>query len=200
LDGVVAAERQAQRKDAYRNREAILKAARELFAESDDVPMYEIGRRAGVGQATLYRNFPERSAIMGALLSELMDHMEEVGADLADDPDAFFVLLRDLVEAQVSLQGLVDGLHAARAEESEVKPLRDRLARLLRRPLRDAKAAGTIRRDVNMDDVFLVMSMVGGAIAKATGPSGKAAAAARARTLIVEGLSPSATGPGAPAS
>ena len=42
------------RKDAARNRAAILDAARELFACGRDVPMYEIGRRAGVGQATLY--------------------------------------------------------------------------------------------------------------------------------------------------
>ena len=57
------------RKDAQRNREAILAAARELFAESADVPMYEIARRAGVGQATLYRNFPDRRNLAASLLA-----------------------------------------------------------------------------------------------------------------------------------
>jgi AcrR family transcriptional regulator len=47
-----------QRKDAARNREAILDAGRDLMAVSRDFPMSEVARRAGVGQATLYRHFP----------------------------------------------------------------------------------------------------------------------------------------------
>src|ERR1700761_6458088 len=65
------------RKDAKRNRVAILDAARELFAESGDVAMSEVARRAGVGQATLYRNFPDRSALAAEVLSE---HVERVAA------------------------------------------------------------------------------------------------------------------------
>ena len=50
------------RRDARDNREAILDAARELFADSADVAMSKIAKRAGVGQATLYRNFANRGA------------------------------------------------------------------------------------------------------------------------------------------
>src|ERR1700745_2083307 len=85
------------RKDAQRNREAILEAARELFADCADVPMYEVARRAGVGQATLYRNFPDRRDLAAALLLEEMERTEQLAAEHAGDPDAFFVLLRNLV-------------------------------------------------------------------------------------------------------
>src|SRR5436305_13281603 len=88
----------SQRKDAQRNREAILDAARELFAECVGVPLYEVARRAGVGQATLYRNFPDRRNLAAALLAEHMEQTEQLAAAHADDPDAFFVLLRNVVE------------------------------------------------------------------------------------------------------
>jgi AcrR family transcriptional regulator len=58
------------RRDARRNREAILAAARELFADSAEVSMCEVARRAGVGQGTLYRNFPDRGALVAEILGE----------------------------------------------------------------------------------------------------------------------------------
>src|SRR5579862_422352 len=79
-----------RRKDAQRNREAILNAARELFADCADAPMYEVARRAGVGQATLYRNFPDRRDLAAALLLDEIEHTERLAADHAGDPDAFF--------------------------------------------------------------------------------------------------------------
>lgn len=58
----------ARRSDAERNRDRILTAARAAFAEPDaDASMAEIARRAGVGPATLYRNFASRRALLEAL-------------------------------------------------------------------------------------------------------------------------------------
>lgn len=58
----------AKRVDAERNRDRILAAARDAFAASDaEVSMAEISRRAGVGMATLYRNFPNRRELLEAL-------------------------------------------------------------------------------------------------------------------------------------
>jgi AcrR family transcriptional regulator len=60
-----------RRADAERNREKILAAARAAFADSDaDVSMAEISRRAEVGMATLYRNFPGRRELLEALYAE----------------------------------------------------------------------------------------------------------------------------------
>jgi len=65
----------ARRADAERNRDKILAAARSAFADPGaDVSMAEISRRAGVGMATLYRNFPGRRELLEAL------YMDEVNA------------------------------------------------------------------------------------------------------------------------
>ena len=52
------------RSDARRNRDRILAAAREAFAENDDASMNQIAQRAGVGPGTLYRNYPSREALI----------------------------------------------------------------------------------------------------------------------------------------
>ncbi len=180
----------ARRKDAQRNREAILTAARELFSECTDVPMYEVARRAGVGQATLYRNFPDRRDLVAALLEERMERVEALAAEHADDPHAFFVLLRD-VSASTTYTGALSAL--AREDVclgSRLDDCRQRLADIMRGPLRAAKTAGTLRRDVTVDDVFLLLSMVRGAMEPLEGPAARASAARRALALVLDGLGP----------
>jgi AcrR family transcriptional regulator len=63
-----------RRSDAERNRDKILTAARAAFADPEaEVSMAEIARRAGVGMATLYRNFPGRRELLEALYIEEVD-------------------------------------------------------------------------------------------------------------------------------
>jgi AcrR family transcriptional regulator len=179
-----------RRKDAQRNRTAILGAARELFAERGDVPMYEIARRAGVGQATLYRNFPDRRNLVAALLDETTERAERLAAEHAGDPDAFFVLLRDIVETMATSHALGELAREDACLGSALERRRQRVAELMRDSLRPAKAAGTLRRDVTVDDVFLLVSMIKGAVERADGPAGRAAAASRALALVLDGLTP----------
>lgn len=178
------------RRDARRNREAILAAARELFAESPDVAMCEVARRAGVGQATLYRNFPDRGALAGEILGEHVDRIARLAAEHADDPDAFFVLLRSLVEGMVHLYVLSELAREDACVGSQLERDRERIAALMRRPLREAKAAGALRRDMSLDDVFLVLLMARGAMETAPGAAARAAAASRVLTLALDGLVP----------
>jgi AcrR family transcriptional regulator len=182
-----------RRKDAQRNREAILDAARELFADCADVPMYEIARRAGVGQATLYRNFPDRRDLAAALLFEEMEHTERLATEHAGDPDAFFVLLRNVVETIARFHAVGELAREDACVGSALNVRRQRLRELLKEPLRAAKAAGTVRCDVTVDDVFLVVLMVRGVIDGADGPAARAAAASRALSLLLDGLTPSRT-------
>ena len=64
----------ARRADAERNRDKILVAARAAFADPDaEASMAEISRRAGVGMATLYRNFPGRQELLEALYADEVD-------------------------------------------------------------------------------------------------------------------------------
>jgi AcrR family transcriptional regulator len=183
------------RKDAKRNREAIVEAARELFAGSADVPMCEIARRAGVGQATLYRNFPDRGTLAAEILGEQIERTMGLASEYAGDPDAFFVLLRSLVEGMARFSALSELAREDAGACPWLERDRQRVAELMKSPLREAKAAGTLRRDVSLEDVFLVLRMVKGAMGSGDGPAARAGAACRALTLLLDGLGPS----GAPA-
>ena len=77
---------QHRRVDAARNRERILTAARDAFADPDtDVSMAEIARRAGVGSATLYRNFANRRQLLEALYVDEIDAVCEAAATIRGD-------------------------------------------------------------------------------------------------------------------
>jgi AcrR family transcriptional regulator len=176
------------RTDAKRNREAILFAARALFAESSDVAMCEVARRAQVGQATLYRNFPDRNALVAEILTEHVDRIARLAAECAEDPDAFFVLLRYLVEGVVDLYALGELARQDASVDSQLECSRQRIADILQRPLNEAKAAGALRRDASIEDVFLILLMVRGAMARADGAAARAASANRVLTLALHGL------------
>jgi AcrR family transcriptional regulator len=176
------------RTDAKRNREAILNVARELFADSTEVPMCEIARRAGVGQATLYRNFPDRQALIAEILGEHVDRMARLAEECSGDPSAFFVLLRWLVESVVDLYALGELSRQDAKVDSQLECSRQRIAELIKQPLNDAKATGTLRRDASMEDVFLLLLMVRGAMVRANGAAARAAAASRVLTLALDGL------------
>jgi AcrR family transcriptional regulator len=75
-----------RRVDAERNRERILTAAREAFADpSADVSMAEIARRAGIGSATLYRNFANRRELLEALYVDEIDAVCAAATTIAGD-------------------------------------------------------------------------------------------------------------------
>jgi AcrR family transcriptional regulator len=72
-----------RRADAERNRDKILAAARTAFADPDaEVSMAEISRRAGVGMATLYRNFPGRRELLEALFTNEVDAVCQAAANV----------------------------------------------------------------------------------------------------------------------
>src|ERR1700757_4381433 len=76
------------RADARRNYEKVLAAAREAFAEGgESTSLEEIARRAGVGIGTLYRNFPNRQALLEALYLDEVEEVRRAGAQLEDSAD-----------------------------------------------------------------------------------------------------------------
>jgi AcrR family transcriptional regulator len=73
----------SRRIDAERNRDRILAAAKSAFADPDaDVSMAEISRRAGVGSATLYRNFASRRELLEALYIDEIDAVCEAATTI----------------------------------------------------------------------------------------------------------------------
>jgi AcrR family transcriptional regulator len=76
----------ARRADAERNRARILAAARSAFADPEaEISMAEVSRRAGVGMATLYRNFPGRRELLEALYADEVSAVCEAAATVAGE-------------------------------------------------------------------------------------------------------------------
>jgi AcrR family transcriptional regulator len=178
----------SKRSDARRNREAILAAAKAMFAESGNIAMYEVARSAGVGQATLYRNFPDLDALIAAIAVESIEELERINAEHAGEPDRFFVLLRAIADSLARFHGLASCADELPDVASELKALQQRLIGVIKGSLRDAKSAGLVRRDLSIDDVRLLMAMLEGALSREADASGRAAAASRVLALALNGL------------
>ncbi|HTT94988.1 MAG TPA: helix-turn-helix domain-containing protein [Solirubrobacterales bacterium] len=176
------------RRDARDNRAAILDAARELFADSADVAMCQVARRAGVGQGTIYRHFPSRGALAAEILDSYIVRFEQLAAGEAGDPDAFFVLLRSVFDGMVDLYGLTALARNDAETDSHLKRNRERIGELLELPLRDAQAAGTVRPDLAVADVFLVFAMARGAMEGLPDRAARSAIAHRVQALILSGV------------
>src|SRR6266545_985305 len=84
------------RADAQQNRDRIIAAARDAFVElGAGAPLEEVSRRAGTGIATLYRRFPDRHALMRAVVVDALERTaEEARLATEEEPDAFAALTR----------------------------------------------------------------------------------------------------------
>ena len=151
------------RRDAERNRDRILAAARRLFAETGQAVTHnEVARAADVGVGTVYRRFPERADLMRALFE---DQLEQVGA-LADaalaEPDPWEAL-RGFFERVVDLQAADRGLREfmlgpdGRARAGEAT---ERIAPVVGELLRRAQERGQVRPEVTTTDLALIPVMV----------------------------------------
>jgi AcrR family transcriptional regulator len=140
--------RRPQRADARRNFDALLAAAREVFADQGtDASLEDIARRAGVGIGTLYRNFPTRRDLFESVyIGEVEDLCAAAGA-LADQPpwEALVGWLRRFVTYVTAKRALAEALN----HDSDVfrSPLLER-----------AQAAGEARTDIDFDDVVRLIS------------------------------------------
>jgi AcrR family transcriptional regulator len=178
-----------QRRDAVRSREAILASARVLFASGRDVPMYEIGRHAGVGQATLYRHFGDRSAIVAAISREQVERIEQLAAEHATAADAIVVVLEASAEMLASIHDLVAILRDDATLAPVLVELRARMRAVLEAALERSRPSGLLAADLAAEDLVMVLNMVNGALAGVVASAQeRSAVAARALALALDGL------------
>jgi AcrR family transcriptional regulator len=149
------------RADARRNREQIIAAAAELFAShGHDAQMEQIAAHCGLGMGTLYRHFPNKRALLTAIVGVRFQGMAELARaaeEIADPGESFEKALRDYLEAadgdaafQLALMGdgtvNWDDLKEQKAEFTEV------ITRIINR----AVSAGAIRPDLTFADFPLI--------------------------------------------
>ncbi len=144
------------RKDAAANRERLLTAAGELFAQRGlDVTLNDIAHHAGVGVATAYRRFTNKEEVIDALFEQRMTQVEDLARQAAADPDAWNGLL-SFIESALELQhgdrGLNDIMNNPLLGDERVNQVRDRIAPLITDLVATAKAQGVVRPDLDQTD------------------------------------------------
>jgi len=162
----------ARRVDAERNRARIVDAARAAFADPDaDVSMAEISRRAGVGSATLYRNFANRRQLLEALYVDEIDAVCQAAATITgDSPEAILVAWLRRFYVYFTSKRFVAAQLLQHADRND-PVFGAGLARVLdaSQPLlRAAQETGEIRTDLTLDQILDMVA----AIAKIPGNAG----------------------------
>jgi AcrR family transcriptional regulator len=157
------------RADAERNRQRLLQAAREVFADQGlDASSKEIARRAGVGIATLYRRFPTRQDLLVATFGpKLAAYTEAIDRALKEsDPwRGFCDYLTAITSMQQGDRGFRDILTQAFPNARELRAQRDRVYHGVAELIEKAKATGRLREDFVAEDVPLLLMANAGVVA-----------------------------------
>ncbi len=152
------------RADARRNREALLQAAAELFAEEGtDVSLEAVAARAGVGIGTLYRNFPNRDSLVEAAYRTEVAHLCDAASELLDSnpPDVALAEWMDrFVTYAAAKRGMAGALKAVNAKTDLYSQTRTQITGAIGGLLEAGVVAGTLRADVEPEDVLRAMGCI----------------------------------------
>ncbi|MCV7413659.1 hypothetical protein AWC05_04180 [Mycobacterium florentinum] len=153
------------RADARRNYDALLAAADELFAANGpQVALDEIARRAGVGNATLYRHFPDRRDLLVAVCVSEVQALCVLGEKLAAEPDsgqAFTRWLRAYITHVGAKNGLAAAFATGRRDDSEfVEACQSAVHAIGASLLHRAQVDGVVRTDVTLGDVITLVNAI----------------------------------------
>jgi AcrR family transcriptional regulator len=151
------------RADARRNYERLLAAADAAFREhGTEASLESIARQAGVAIGTLYGHFPNRRALLGALLRDRHDALFELGDQLLTHPsaaEALAIWVRAVVGHAAAYSGLATLLAGGLDDEaSELHAACKRMTVIGDQLVANAREAGAIRPDVTGEDVFVLMN------------------------------------------
>lgn len=183
-----------KRSDAQTHRALLLDAADEVFSEQGvHVALELITARAGVSRATLYRNFPNRSALMEALLERAFQQLETQASNVDQDGSGLFTMLGHMAEMVAVSSPVADHWRATDRDGPLLLAAQRRLARMVRPLLEKAIECGVCRTDLNPKDVVLVTSMLGACLRGRT-PAERRRMSKRALEFVLEGLRPQANG------
>jgi AcrR family transcriptional regulator len=148
------------RADARHNRSRLLAAALDVFMEMGPAaPLEEISRRAGTGIATLYRHFPDRRALMKAVVLDALRRTAEEASRAADEePDAFSALTRYLhrtldIRAAAIIPQLLDVLPL---DDADTLLAREHGTRRLQSIVDAAHRDGSLRQDITAGDIGML--------------------------------------------
>jgi AcrR family transcriptional regulator len=152
------------RADAERNRQRILDAAADLFAERGlQVSLDEVAERAGVGVGTVYRRFPDRETLVDALLQTRVEEFIGIAKEAAADPDPWAGLTR-FIERGAEFHGrnraIKELMFSAPGGRDWVDQVRARIRPIVGRMVKAAQEQGRLRPDLHTLDVPMITLML----------------------------------------
>ncbi|MFE4967389.1 TetR/AcrR family transcriptional regulator [Streptomyces sp. NPDC056660] len=158
----IVASRRPHRKDAARNYDALIAAAREAFAENGaEASLEDVARRAGVGIGTLYRNFPTRRDLFESVYADEVNTLCRAAVELAElEPwQALTSWLDRFTDYMVTKRAVRDALN----DESEIfSACRDSMYAAGGPLLERAQKAGVVRTDMEIGDLLRMVSGITG--------------------------------------
>ncbi|MGX5682325.1 TetR family transcriptional regulator [Schumannella luteola] len=164
---------------AAENRAALIRAAAEVFSEQGvDAPLSAIAKRAGVGQASLYRHFRSRGELAFAAFESNLDDLQEIVDRGGSLSDVLTVVAEQLAEISV----LID-LAASLVDDPHLAAFEGRMRGILDAVIDEGRASGTVPADYTTGDIILSIGMLSAA-ARAGGRDHRRAAIARALELL----------------
>jgi AcrR family transcriptional regulator len=179
------------RSDAAANRDRLIEAARDVFAEhGPEVHVDEIARRAGVGVGTLYRRFPSKEELVRAILEERVEELLRLLAAEPAESDPL-AALGAFLDAVVRLQSQDRGVLRLMAQSLGPAAYPDNLSDLydaLWQRIRRGQRGGRIRADVKREDVPTLLRMANAAVNPLDEKPAEIGAALRCSALLLEGL------------
>jgi AcrR family transcriptional regulator len=175
------------RADAARNRARVLEVAYDTFAaEGLSVPIDEIARRAGVGAGTVYRHFPTKEALFGAVVQDRLQQMVAFGRDLlesAEPGEALYSFIRQMVVQGAADLSLAQAMAGYGIDVNVVAPQAEaEFLGLLGDLLVAAQRAGTARPDVTVPEAKALI--VGAQAMQSYNPG----VAERVTDIVLDGL------------
>jgi AcrR family transcriptional regulator len=152
------------RRDAAANRERLLAAAGELFAERGlAVTLNDIAHHAGVGVGTAYRRFANKEEVIDALFEQRLQEVAAVAQEALQDPDPWNGLVSFLersLDMQFGDRGLNEIMNTPSLGDARVSDARDRIAPLIETLVARAKQQGAVRPDLEQSDVIFLQAAV----------------------------------------
>jgi AcrR family transcriptional regulator len=150
------------RRDAQRNRELLVAAAREVFgARGLDAPLDEIARRAGVAIGTLYNRFPSREELIEAAFLEPLEQAAEIARRAAefDDPwEGFVLFLEQTCAMQAVNRGFTEVCTRTFAESSPLESIKAATGGIFADLITRAQESGQLRADFRAEDLAIVLT------------------------------------------
>lgn len=186
------------RADARRNRERVLEAASQVFAEEGiEASVAEIARRAGVGAGTIFRHFPTKHDLLLASLDVGFDEVQvaiDDALEMADPWQGIVHVMTVCAEIQARNRGFLDAVGPELYAEPSLQLRNEERTALLGRVVDRAREAGAVRDDLRAEDLPFLLRAIGAATKTCgnenVGPSGLWR---RYLGIVLDGLRPEGT-------